>query len=80
VAYKNFRNTLFYYKQFTGDSGSGARLGAFETESYGVGPVGSYTRKFGKTDMVFEVKWLPQMHVENTLKGNFIWAKLVLLF
>jgi hypothetical protein len=70
----------FYYKQFTGDSGSGARLGAFETESYGVGPVGSYTRKFGKTDLVFEVKWLPQMHVENTLKGNYIWAKLVLLF
>jgi len=70
----------FYFKQFTGDSGSGAKLGSFMAESYGVGPVGSYTRKIGKTQLVFEAKWLPQMHVESTLKGNFIWAKLALLF
>ena len=70
----------FYYKQFTGDTGSGATLGALETEYYGVGPVGSYARKIGKSDLVFEVKWLPQMHVENTFKGNFIWFKLLLLF
>jgi len=70
----------FYYKQFTGDSGSGAKLGAFETESYGVGPVGSYVHTIGKSQLVFEVKWLPQMHVENTFKGNFIWAKLVFMF
>jgi len=70
----------FYYKQFTGDTGSSAKLGAFETESYGVGPVGSYTHKFGKTQLVFEAKWLPQMHTQNTFKGNYIWAKLVLMF
>lgn len=29
----------FYYKQFTGDSGSGARLGGFQGMTVGVGPV-----------------------------------------
>ena len=27
----------FYYKQITGDSGTGARLGSFEASAYGVG-------------------------------------------
>ena len=72
--------TAFYLKQFTGDSGSGARLGSFEVQSYGVGPTVSYARKFGKTQAVLDVQWLPQLHVENTVKGNFIWAKLGLAF
>ncbi len=28
----------YYYNQFTGDSGSGARLGDFQGESFGLGP------------------------------------------
>jgi hypothetical protein len=72
--------TAFYLKQFTGDSGSGARLGSFEVESYGVGPTVSYARKFGKTQAVIDVQWLPQLHVENTTKGNFIWVKLAVAF
>jgi len=28
----------YYYKQITGDSGSGAVLGDFKSESYGIGP------------------------------------------
>lgn len=35
--------SAFYLKQFTGDSGSGAKLGSFEAESYGVGPTISYS-------------------------------------
>jgi len=72
--------TAFYLKQFTGDSGGGAVLGAFEAESFGVGPVFSYARKFGNTAAVLDVSWLPQLHAENTTKGNFIWFKLGLLF
>ena len=72
--------TAFYLKQFTGDSGSGAKLGDFMVESYGVGPTVSYARKFGKTQAVIDVQWLPQLHVENTVKGNFIWFKLGLVF
>jgi hypothetical protein len=72
--------TAFYLKQFTGDSGSGATLGSFEVESYGVGPTVSYARNFGNTQAVLDVQWLPQLHVENTTKGNFIWVKLGLAF
>ena len=70
----------FYIKQITGDSGSGARLGSFEVETYGVGPVLSYAHKLGKHDLVCEAKWLPQLHSENTTKGDYFWVKLALLF
>jgi hypothetical protein len=49
----------YWYKQFTGDRGSGAALGGFLAEQIGVGPVVSYIRKMGKTDLAIDVKWLP---------------------
>jgi hypothetical protein len=70
----------FFYQQFTGDSGSGARLGSFKAGSYGVGPEVSYVHPIGKTELVVEVKWLPQLNAENTTKGDYIWVKLALLF
>lgn len=72
--------SAFYLKQFTGDSGDGARLGSFMAESYGVGPTISYVHKVGKTDLVVDGSWLPQLHVEKTLKGNFFWLKATLVF
>jgi hypothetical protein len=73
----------FYYKQVTGDSGSGANLGGFEGRTVGVGPVLSYAMKVGgnkKTDLVAEVKWLPELDVEKRLKGDTVWFKLALVF
>lgn len=71
----------FYYQQITGDSGSGAKLGDLESQTMGVGPVLSYATKVcGKNDLIAEVKWLPEMKVENRLKGDIIWFKLALLF
>jgi len=70
----------FYYRQINGDSGSGARLGDFKAESYGIGPVLSYIHKIGRLSFVGEAKWLPQLHADNTTKGNYIWVKLGLLF
>jgi len=71
----------FYYQQLTGDSGSGARLGDFEGMTYGVGPVVSYVRPLGnKTQLLAEVKWLPELDVEKRLKGDYVWFKLGLLF
>ena len=70
----------FYYKQITGDSGSGARLGSFEAQAYGVGPALSYVRKVGRTDLAFEAKWLPQLNVKNTTKGDYVWVKVALIF
>ena len=73
----------FYYQQVSGDSGSGATLGDFEGRTVGVGPVLSYATKIGKgktTDLVAELKWLPELDVENRLKGDTIWFKLALVF
>ena len=71
----------FYYQQLSGDSGSGAKLGGFEGMTAGVGPVLSYVCKLGeKTDLLAELKWLPEVSVDNRLKGDYIWFKLVLAF
>ena len=70
----------FYYQQITGDSGSGAVLGDFEGRIVGVGPVLSYVTKVGKTDLIAEVKWLPELDVEHRLKGDYVWFKLALVF
>lgn len=72
--------TVFYLKQFTGDSGSGARLGSFEAESYGVGPTLSYVHKIGKSSLIVDGSWLPQLHTENTTKGNYFWVKVTWAF
>ncbi len=72
----------YYWKQFTADSGSGAKLGSFETLMTGVGPVLSYiSPKFcGNHTVVAEVKWLPQMDTHYTLKGDYVWFKAALTF
>jgi hypothetical protein len=71
----------YYWKQFTGDSGSGAKLGSFETLMTGVGPVLSYiSPQFCGHTIVAELKWLPQMDTHYTLNGDYIWFKVALLF
>ena len=72
--------TAFYLQQTTGDSGSGAKLGGFKQMTAGVGPVLSYAAQFAKYGFAAEVKWLPQITTDNTLKGNFIWFKLGVSF
>ncbi|MGA2400747.1 MAG: transporter [Syntrophobacteraceae bacterium] len=72
----------YYWRQFTGDSGSGAKLGSFETLMTGVGPVLSYIspKLCGGHTVVAEVKWLPQMDTSKTFKGDYIWFKAALAF
>jgi hypothetical protein len=72
--------SAFYLKQITGDSGSGARLGSFEAESYGVGPTVSYIHKIGNNTLIVDGSWLPQLHTVNTTQGNFFWAKITMTF
>lgn len=66
---------------FTAESGSGAQLGPFKTEMAGVGPVLSHISPpiCGHT-LVAEVKWLPQIDIAKTLKGDNVWFKLALAF
>jgi hypothetical protein len=70
----------FVYQQITGDSGSGAVLGPFEGRTIGVGPLLSYLHKIGKTTLAAELKWLPELDVQNRMQGDWIWFKLALVF
>jgi len=69
----------FFYQQITGDSGSGAKLGSFKGQTAG-GP-GALLRAQGReATLAAELKWLPELVVENRLKGDWIWFKLGLIF
>lgn len=71
----------FYYQQIAGDHGSGSRLGEFEGRTVGIGPVFSYVRPMGKTtQLLAELKWLPELDVDKRLKGDFVWLKFGILF
>jgi len=70
----------FYYQQITGDSGSGARLGDFEGMRAGVGPVLSYVTHCGDSNVLAELKWLPEMDVDKRMKGDYVWFKLGITF
>ncbi len=69
----------FYFKQASGDSGSGARRD-FKGQTTGIGPVVNYILPAGDNSWVFEAKWLPESNVENRLKGDYIWVKVVYQF
>jgi hypothetical protein len=70
----------FILSQTSGDSGSGAKLGSFEEATAGIGPVLSYVMPSAKTPFAIEVKWLPQLQAQNTVKGNYVWVKLGIQF
>jgi hypothetical protein len=72
--------SAFWLKQITGDSGSGARLGSFMAETYGVGPTISYVHPIGKTTLVADASWLPQLNSVNTTKGDYFWVRITLAF
>jgi len=70
----------FYYLQISGDSGADALLGDFEGKTVGVGPVISYVRQMGKTQLLAELKWLPELDVDKRMKGDYVWFKFGFLF
>jgi hypothetical protein len=84
---KRFKNgfgagiTGFFFQQITGDSGSGARLGSFKGRDLGVGPELSYMTLLGN-DALFamELKWLPELEVENRTQGHYVWFKMAFVW
>jgi hypothetical protein len=40
----------------------------------------SYAAQFSKIGVAASVKWLPQIGTNNTVSGNYIWAKLGVTF
>ncbi len=70
----------FYYKQITGDSGSGAILGDFKGEAAGVGPALTYVTKIMGKDLVISAKWLHEYHAEHRLEGDHLFLNFTLAF
>jgi hypothetical protein len=67
-------------EQFTGDSGTGAKLGSFEAESVSVGPTVSYIHPLGKVTLIVDGSWLAQVKTANTPKENSFRTKITFAF
>ena len=70
----------YWYQQIDGDSGAGAKFGAFKAKTVGVGPAISYISKIAGTDIMAELKWLSDVDTERRLDGDFIWLKILAKF
>jgi len=59
----------YYYKQFQGDSGSGATLGDFKGEAYGWGPTVQYIASL-KPIIVLNFEWIHDTYAKNRMKND----------
>jgi hypothetical protein len=62
----------YYYRQVTGDSGSGARLGDFKSESLGIGPGLFWSPKELGGRLVVVAKWMHDLLAENRFDSDYI--------
>jgi len=68
------------YRQLTGDSGSGAILGPFESSGDAVGGGLSYTTQVGETPIVINVRDYEQYNWKNFFHGNAAVASVTAVF
>ena len=61
----------YYYSQFSGDSGSGAKLGAFKGQSLGFGPAVLWLPKSGKGNLSVVAKWVHDVHDKHRMHGDY---------
>jgi hypothetical protein len=61
----------YYYRQLTGDSGSGAKLGDFKGEAMGIGPAFLYTPPAAKGRVNIVAKCLFDLEHKNRMHGNY---------
>ena len=61
----------YYYKQVTGDSGSGARLGDFKGESYGIGPGFVWIPEFGAGKLTVIGKWIHDLDATRRFESDY---------
>ena len=70
----------FYYNQITGDSGAGASFGDFKAKTVGAGPVFSFVKKVGTTDIMAEFKWLHEFSTTKRVEGDTLFLKVMAKF
>ena len=61
----------YYYKQVSGDSGSGALLGNFKSESIGLGPGFFWTPEFAGGRLVVQGKWIHDFDATNRFESDY---------
>ncbi len=63
----------YFYQQLTGDSGSGARLGAFKSRVTGIGPQAGYFFKVGTRQWYANFKVVDEINARNRPSGWNAW-------
>ncbi len=61
----------YYYNQFTGDSGDGARLGDFQGESFGLGPGFIWFPAFADGKLAVLGKWIHDFDATNRFESDY---------
>ncbi len=61
----------YYYNQFTGDSGSGARLGDFQGENLGLGPGFIWFPEFAEGKLAVLGKWIHDFDATNRFESDY---------
>jgi hypothetical protein len=61
----------YWYKQISGDSGGGAILGDFKSESFGVGPGFVWIPKSARGNLTVLGKWLHDFQAENRFDSDY---------
>jgi hypothetical protein len=67
-------------QQLSADSGTGAKLGAFKAQSFGLGPAVNYIGKWGNTPVSFSAKWERDVTSTNTIGGDLITVSATVVF
>jgi hypothetical protein len=61
----------YYYKQLTGDSGAGATLGDFKSESFGIGPGLVWIPEVGGGGFTVLGKWMHDFSADNRFESDY---------
>ncbi len=64
----------YFYQQVTGDSGAGARLGAFQGQALAIGPCLAFNGKIGKHPVGLNLRYYDELTVTNRLNGQSFWG------
>ena len=62
----------YYYQQLTGDSGSGALLGDYKSESFGAGPGFVWIPKLGGGQLTILGKWIHDFSAKNRFESDYV--------
>jgi hypothetical protein len=61
----------YFYRQVTGDSGSGAILGDFKGEAVGIGPGFIWLPRFAEGKLIVQGKWMTDVHSEKRFDSDY---------